>query len=189
MVDLLFIILMMVISQTKLMAIESKKTDIKNKAEFLITLTWEDNSADDVDIWLEDPLHNVLFFRNKEIPSAHLDRDDLGLVNDTIIMPNGEKVANYKNQEIVTIRNIIAGEWVVNIHMYRKNETDPTPVEVKIDKLNPGFETLVLKRYVMAKFWEEITVCRLTMSSQGDIVGMDDLYKKLIRSTSPGTIN
>ena len=32
-----------------------KKADIKTKAEFVITVTWSDNSHDDVDTWLQDP--------------------------------------------------------------------------------------------------------------------------------------
>ena len=91
-----------------MMNVEKQDANAKMKAEYLITITWQDKSADDVDVWLEDPLGNVLFFRNKEIPMAHLDRDDLGLVNDTIILPNGNKETYERNQEIITIRGFIA---------------------------------------------------------------------------------
>ena len=172
-----------------MMNVEKQDANAKMKAEYLISITWQDKSADDVDVWLEDPHGNVLFFRNKEIPMAHLDRDDLGLINDTIILPNGHREVLERNQEIVTIRGFIPGEWILNIHMYRKNDPGPSTVEVKVDKINPKFTTIFRKKYTMATYWEEITVGRFTMSEDGKIMSMDELPKKLIRSTAVGTIS
>ena len=43
--------------------VETKKVDAK--AEYLITLEWDDNSENDLDIWVRDPLNNIVSFRNK----------------------------------------------------------------------------------------------------------------------------
>ncbi len=158
----------------------AKKDGVQTKAEFLITVTWGDDSPDDVDTWLEDPAGNVLHFRQKDIGLAHLDRDDLGLINDRIVLADGSTVQYHHNQELTTIRGFISGEWVLNVHMYSKRAPEPTSVEVRIDKLNPSVRTLFYRRIVLTTTWEEVTVARFVMSSYGEIVHWDDLPKKLI---------
>ncbi len=157
-----------------LMAPVKNKADITTKAEYVITLTWNDGSSDDVDLWVQDPLGNIMYFSNKSEGFTHLDRDDLGYDNDTIIMPNGVEVSIDLNQEIATIRGFIPGEWVINIHMFRKWYEDDTNVVVKVEKLNPKVKTIIYKKYTMKTHWEEITVARLTMATNGDIIDMED---------------
>jgi hypothetical protein len=161
-----------------------KKADIKTKAEFVITVTWNDNSQDDVDTWLQDPAGNVLHFRQKDVGLAHLDRDDLGKINDIIILDDGRRVEYTHNQELATIRGFLTGEWVLNVHMYSKRDANPTLVEVRIDKLNPKVQTLFYKKIVMKSKWEEVTVTRFVMTNQGDIISWDDLPKTLLKLAS-----
>ena len=161
-----------------------KKADIKTKAEFVISVTWSDNSRDDVDTWLQDPAGNVIHFRQRDAGMAHLDRDDLGKANDTITLKDGRSIEYAHNQELTTIRGFITGEWVLNIHMYKKRDSDPTPVEVRIDKLNPKVQTLLYKKIVMNRTWEEVTVARFEMTGQGDIIAWDDLPKNLLKHAS-----
>ena len=166
-----------------------KKADIKTKAEFVITVTWDDNSIDDVDTWLQDPVGNVLHFNQKDVGLAHLDRDDLGTLNDTIILDDGRQIVYNHNQELTTIRGFLTGEWVLNVHMYNKRNSNPTLVEVRIDKLNPKVETIFYKKIVMKRKWEEITVTRFVMTNEGDIISWDDLPKKLLEvSSHPGAV-
>jgi hypothetical protein len=173
------------------------KKAIETKAEFVITVTWNNESADDVDVWLEDPAGNVLFFRQRDIGLMHLDRDDLGKMNDKVLLPNGESVEYEYNQEIVTIRGILSGEWVLNVHMYRKRDgfsdgaspeeeylstAKPTTVVVKMDKLNPELKTIVYKKIKLVANWQEETVARFTMAADGSIMDMNELPKSLIQS-------
>ena len=176
----LFIVAFMLINPT------INKAEIKTKAEFVITVTWDDKSKDDVDTWLQDPAGNVLHFRQKDVGLAHLDRDDLGEINDTIKLDDGRKVVYPHNQELTTIRGFLTGEWVLNIHMYNKRDPDPTLVEVRIDKLNPKVETLFYKEIMMHNRWEEITVTRFVMTHQGEIISWDDLPKKLLKVVAQG---
>ena len=161
-----------------------KKADIKTKAEFVITVTWSDYSQDDVDTWLQDPAGNVLHFRQRDVGLAHLDRDDLGKLNDTITLDDGRRVEYPHNQELTTIRGFLTGEWVLNVHMYNKRDANPTLVEVRLDKLNPKVETVFYKKIVMKSRWEEITVTRFVMTNQGDIINWDDLPKTLVKIAS-----
>ena len=162
----------------------NKDADIKTKAEFVITVTWNVNSKDDVDTWLQDPAGNVLHFRQRDIGLAHLDRDDLGLINDCITLKDGRVVEFPHNQELTTIRGFVSGEWVLNVHMYKKRDPNPTLVEVRMDKLNPRVQTVFYKKITMNQTWEEVTVTRFIMSEQGEIIGLDDLPKKLLKQAS-----
>jgi hypothetical protein len=165
----------------------NKDADIKTKAEFVITVTWNVNSKDDVDTWLQDPTGNVLHFKQKDIGLAHLDRDDLGIINDTITLKDGRIIKYPHNQELTTIRGFVSGEWVLNVHMYKKRDSNPTLVEIRMDKLNPRLETVFYKKIKMDQTWEEVTVTRFVMTEQGDIISWDDLPKKLIKQASlPG---
>ena len=173
---------------------QTKLADINTKAEYIITLTWDHDSDDDIDTWLEDPLGEKMFFRHKEIPMAHLDRDDRGRNTDTLTMGDGSTIEVKVNQEITTIRGFVPGEWTLNIHMFRREggegDTDPTNVQVKMEKLNPKVKTVMYKEFVMKNYWEEITVTRFTMTANGEILEWSDLYKKVIRDEgSVGTIS
>ena len=176
----LFIIAFMLINPS------IKKADIKTKAEFVITVTWDDKSRDDVDTWLQDPTGNVLHFRQKDVGLAHLDRDDLGKINDTLRLEDGREIVYPHNQELTTIRGFLTGEWVLNVHMYNKRDPNPTLVEVRIDKLNPRVETIFYKEIVMKSKWEEVTVTRFVMTNQGDVIDWDDLPKNLLKVAAQG---
>ena len=75
-VDFLFILLLAFISMfiLALLLINPipKKSDVVRKAEYIITLEWDDKSLDDVDIWVQDPVNNILSFRNKVAGLMHL---------------------------------------------------------------------------------------------------------------------
>jgi len=65
---------------------------------------------------VEDPRGNIVYFQNKEVGLMHLDRDDRGTIADRIII-DGKNIENPANQEIVTIRGYMAGEYVVNLYI------------------------------------------------------------------------
>ena len=157
-----------------------KKSDAKNNAAYAIVVTWPDGCLDDVDSWLEDPRGKLVWFRSKETEVAHLDRDDLGMANDILQLADGSVIRNERNQEIITIRGFIAGEWTLNIHMYKKRVQDPTPVTVTIDRINPSYKTLLMKKIILETAWQEETVSRFDMLPSGDILSWSDLPKKLV---------
>ena len=100
------------------------KSGIVNpKAEYIITIGWPDGSSEDIDVWVENPKGELVWFRNQESGLLHLDRDDRGALNDTITI-SGKQIINPLNQEIVTLRGVITGEYVVNIHYYATGVKD-----------------------------------------------------------------
>jgi len=108
----------------------TKTSEVERKAEFLIILDWDKNSSDDIDLWIEDPVGNVLSFKNKTSGLMHLDKDDLGKVNDIIYLPDGTSQIIELNREVATFRGWVKGEYAINVHMYSKRDVIPTNATV-----------------------------------------------------------
>ena len=157
----------------------AKKGLIDPKAEYIITVTWPDNNPDDIDTWVEDPSGQVVWFRNREAGLIHLDRDDRGLVNDKLII-NGQTIVNPLNQEVVTIRGVVTGEYVVNIHYYARETHQPIPVTVRLDKVNPALEVIYYATITLEKRGEEQTALRFNIGSDGRITHINTLPKSLV---------
>lgn len=159
-----------------------KEKKVEAKAEFLITITWPEKSANDIDTYVEDPLGNLVFFKSREKGLLHLDRDDLGTRNDTIILPDGTRYEVKENREIVTIRGIIPGEYTVNVHMYlRQDQTEETTVIIKLEKINPSIKLITIKEVILKQNGDEKTAFRFKLDKDGDVLSVNDLQKDLAR--------
>lgn len=157
----------------------AKKGIINPKAEYIITITWPDNSPDDVDTWVEDPNGNLIWFRNREAGLVHLDRDDRGQVNDTITI-NGEEIQNPLNQEVITIRGVVPGEYVVNVHYYATETQLPLPVTVKVSKVNPALEIVYYGDTLLEKKGDEKTAVRFVIDKSGTVSQINHISKSLV---------
>jgi uncharacterized protein YfaP (DUF2135 family) len=150
------------------------------KAEFLITLSWPDGRSEDVDLYVEDPAGNLVWFRTREAGLMHLDRDDLGRSND-VIQAAGREIVNPLNQEVVSIRGIQPGEYVVNLHLYRAApDAGPVPATIKVEKLNPKVEVVFYGEIVLGRPSEERTAARFSLRSDGRVVDVNQLPKPLV---------
>ena len=157
----------------------TEDAQIKAKAEFMVIMEWDDKSNYDIDLWMQDPLDTIVGFPNKESGWLHLDKDDLGASNDTMIMRDGTTKTIYLNREIMTVRGVASGEYIVNIHLYSTKglNTGPMPVHVEILKINPyseiysGVTTLQLNG-------QEETVLRFTVNQAGDVISQNKLQKR-----------
>jgi len=157
----------------------AKKGIINPKAEYIITITWPDNSPDDVDTWVEDPNGNLIWFRNREAGLVHLDRDDRGQVNDTITI-NGEEIQNPLNQEVITIRGVVPGEYVVNVHYYATETQLPLPVTVKVSKVNPALEIVYYGDTLLEQKGDEKTAVRFVIDKSGTVSQINHISKSLV---------
>ena len=192
-VDFLFILLLAFISMFILALIlinpVTKKSEVERKAEFLITLEWDKESRDDVDIWVEDPLGKVVSFRNKTIDVMHLDKDDLGQLNDTIRFPDGTTQVIHLNREVVTLRGWVAGEYTINAHMYNKRDRThpsnantyghPTNVKVEMLRINP-YKILFEEKFTLTHRGEEVTIRRVTLDKKGEIIATNKREKSFV---------
>lgn len=156
---------------------ETGKIDID--AQYVISVTWPDNSPDDIDTWVEDPKGNLTWFKNRSSGLVHLDRDDRGMLNDTIEV-QGKKISNPLNQEIAAIRGQMPGEFVVNLHYYDTETFESVPVSVKVAKVNPVYTVAYYGVTTLSTKNEEKTAVRFTLTSSGDVTNINQLPKKLV---------
>tara|TARA_B100001971_G_scaffold116145_1_gene106804 strand:- start:1135 stop:1737 length:603 start_codon:yes stop_codon:yes gene_type:complete len=157
----------------------AKEGIINLKAEYIVTVSWPDGNPDDIDVWIEGPRGNLVWFRNPEAGLLHLDRDDRGALNDTLEI-EGETVTNPLNQEIVTMRGIVAGEYVVNIHYYASETGQPVDVTVKVEKINPSLEVAYYKTLTLNHKGEEKTAVRFKLTASGEVWGTNSLPKQIV---------
>jgi hypothetical protein len=165
-----------------------KAGDIPAKAEYIITLSWPDNDPNDLDAWVQAPSGDVVWFRAREAGLMHLDRDDRGMANDTLVV-NGKRIVNPLNQEVVTIRGIAPGEYIVNAHYYETKDADTTdarsgqPVEasVSVMKVNPRAEVVFHTQKILAKRGDEATLVRFTVMPDGSVDKINTMSKALVK--------
>tara|TARA_R110000787_G_scaffold58117_12_gene132450 strand:- start:2317 stop:2916 length:600 start_codon:yes stop_codon:yes gene_type:complete len=157
----------------------AKLGDIPAKAEIIVTTTWADGNSDDVDTWVESPDGEVIWYRSPEAGLMHLDRDDRGSENDTMTV-NGQTIVNPLNQEVVTVRGLLPGDYVVNVHRYKAVEKAALPVDVSVVKVNPKLEVVYYGTVELPEAGDERTAVRFTVARNGDINGINTLQKKLV---------
>lgn len=164
-----------------MIAPEAKSGKVDSKAEFLITMTWPDNHPDDIDLFVQDPLGNVVFYRRREAGFMTLDRDDRGGANDFILVGD-TKVNSPIRQEIVSIRGIVAGEYTVNVYHFTAVTGKPVPVSVKVEKLNPTVQVVHYDTIELNGGGEEKTAVRFKMDASGKVTDVNRVEKSLLRT-------
>jgi len=97
---------------------EAKKEDFERKAEFVVVMEWDHDQPDDIDLYVEDPTNSTVHFRLPITNFMYLDKDDLGYANDIVKNVDGTITKVNINREVVTIRGIIPGEYIINAHYY-----------------------------------------------------------------------
>jgi len=167
------------------MLIQPVPTDgkIDPKAEYIISAQWPDNHPDDIDIIVEDPRGKMVWFDAREAGLMHLDRDDRGRLGDTMTI-NGKDVESPINQETVTLRGVMPGEYVVNVLHYKAQTSAPVPVSIKIEKLNPQLTVSYAGKVILNGAGDEQTAVRFTLSPAGDVLDVFTRQKLLIRAES-----
>jgi len=169
----------------------AKEKDVEEKSDFIIILTWDDDSGDDIDLWVRDPLGHILSFRNRETGFMNLDRDDLGLSNDKVMLPDGDYTYVYRNKEVASLRGTHEGEYLVNVHVYNKkpgkdSSMKPSNIRVELIKLNP-YKEVTQAEFIAIKRGQEFTAFHFTLDEDGEVIGIRDEREPLIGSSSVST--
>ena len=167
----------------------NKSGDIPAKAEYIITVSWPDNNPNDIDLWAQGPSGDIVWFRNREADLMYLDRDDRGSANNTIVV-NGKKVTNPIRQEVLTLRGILPGEYIVNAHYFDNKDIDssdpkagqPVEVTVSVLKVNPKAEVVYYGQVTLETRGKEATLARFNISPDGSVGNFNTLPKSLVNS-------
>jgi len=170
---------------------EAKKENFERKAEFVVVLEWDHDQPDDIDLYVQDPTGTKVHFRLPITNFMYLDKDDLGYANDIVKNIDGTITKVNINREVVTIRGIIPGEYIINAHYYSsrnwtgqdtfRNTADivsktgkPTEkqltVKIELHKVNPYKIWWIGEKTFTHKGQEE-TFVRFTIDQDGKQVG------------------
>lgn len=152
---------------------------IDSKAEFIITMDWPDNHPDDLDLFVQDPIGNIAWYRHREAGFLTLDRDDRGGANDFIII-NGRKLPSPIREEIVTVRGVVAGEYTVNISHFQATTGQPVAVTVKVQKLNPTAQVVFDDKVMVDHTGDEKTALRFKLDAEGKVIDVHRRPKSLL---------
>jgi len=174
---------------------EAKKKDFDRNAEFVIVMEWDKEAKGDIDLYVEDPLGAKCSFRQTVANFMHLDKDDLGSANDTVVNADGTVSTVKINREVITIRGIIAGEYIINAHYYsereyssmgnriemgtsaRKKKSKEVTVKVELHKVNPYTIMWVGEKKFHSKGQEE-TFVRFRLDKDGKVLSPFTFEKK-----------
>ena len=130
----------------------------------IIEARWPDDLDTDVDLWVEAPGDMPVGYSNKGGLIFNLLRDDLGKRADATGM----------NYEVSYSRGIPAGEYTVNVHLYR-NTSGVFPIPVTIvtsvkKSAKDSARQLLASKLELTREGEELTVYRFRLSKDGDLV-------------------
>ena len=149
----------------------TKFGNINMKAEYIITVDWEDSLPDDIDLWVKDPNGEVVSYLKKDAGWLHLDRDDQGIINDKVTI-DGKEVTYPINREVVTLRGIIPGTYTVNLYMYDNKSMEPVNAKITIEKVNPTLKLVFFDNVVMKSKDVELTILKFRLDSSGNFTSI-----------------
>ncbi len=159
------VLVLLIITIVLINTVTKKDDGITAKADIMIIMDWPDESVYDLDLHIRTPSNDNVFFRNKEVGYAVLDRDDLGQTNDIYQTPDGRYVTVLTNREVLTLRKPLEGEYTVSAHLYSTQNQDPpelTEVKIEIIELNP-FRVAYSKKMIFDKKNQEIHIANFTV--------------------------
>ena len=173
-----------------------KQEGIKPKAEYLITLTWDDNRDVDLDLWLQDPNGKIVFYGVREAVNISLDRDSRGFDTNRTRREDGSIVYS-ANREVIAIRAIIPGDYLVAVSYYdgkyvseenRNFHFQGSELEaaidalVQVDKVNPVVTQVVGERVLLTRIKEAKNVVAFHVDIDGSVTALPLPPENLIES-------
>jgi len=165
---------------------EAKKEDFERKAEFVVVMEWDHDQPDDIDLYVQDPTQSKVHFRLPITNFMYLDKDDLGYANDIVKNVDGTITKVNINREVVTIRGIIPGEYIINAHYYSAREwtgqtliSNPAAgpkrpkqltVKIELHRVNP-YKIWWMGEKTFTHRGQEETFVRFTIGPDGNQIG------------------
>lgn len=165
---------------------KEKKEEAKTEANVMaieryrVTSRWGDDLPDDVDLYVADPVGHLVFFKRREDGLMNLDRDDLGRKSDEVRYGT-DSIAFLRNEENVSIRGGIPGEYTINVHLYSKRSSSDIAVKVSLYDLQ-GSDVQVRHRVVtLTEQGQEITAFRFVLAQDGSLRDVNTLPRSLLK--------
>ncbi|MDB5539215.1 MAG: hypothetical protein JWQ89_942 [Devosia sp.] len=162
---------------------DAKSGTIDTNAELIITTTWPDDIDDDIDTYVQDPTGNVVWYHSMQKGFVTLERDDRGNYLDEVTV-NGVTHHIALNQETVTVRGQLPGNYAVNVYKFTSPGAAPVPVTVKVEKINPRLRVVYYDTVILEHKGDEKTVVRFTLDENGNVGGINTVPVSLIQAVS-----
>lgn len=141
-----------------------KRAELDTQGNMTMEIFWDSKIDADVDLWVQGPGDVPVGYSNKQGVLFTLLRDDLGYQADISGL----------NSEISVSRDLRAGEYVMNIHLYR-NRDSRLPLEVKskirMVTANGLVKEIASRTDKFMRQGEEITVIRFRIGADGRLEG------------------
>jgi len=183
-IDVLFCCLLMLVAILFLLKTEEEKTKSRPpNVLYEVILTWDVNSADDLDLYVQSAAGHVVSFNRREGGEGSLislDHDALGRRNNQL--PEGVEGEMVRfHEEIVSFRGVTKGENIVTIHVYSKVDEEPVSATIKLVKVKP-FREIVSKQKVFQSTGQEKTAFRFKTDETGKVTEVNELPANLANS-------
>jgi hypothetical protein len=147
----------------------------RSPGNVIVEIRWPDEIDADIDLWVEAPGDTPVGYSNKGGTIFNLLRDDLGQRGDTTEL----------NYEISYSRGVPAGEYTVNVHLYRNSGgyvSIPVTISVSVKaNTNESARRLLATELLLENEGEERTAFRFSLDDEGRLIreSVHDLPKPL----------
>ena len=186
-IDVLFCCLLMLVAILFLLKTEEQRTKTRPpNVLYEVVLTWDGNSEDDLDLYVQAASGHVVSFNNREGGQGSLislDHDALGKRTNNSLAEGQEGTVVAFNEEIVSFRGVVAGENIATVHVYSKKDEGPTKATIKLIKIKP-FKEVVVKERIFSTTGEQKTAFRFTTDKDGNIIDINELPANLVNPLS-----
>ncbi len=143
----------------------------------VVEIRWPDDIDVDVDLWVEAPGDKPVGYSNKGGRTFNLLRDDLGVTSDITGL----------NYEVAFSRGTPAGEYTINLHLYRNAQKIPSIPVMVAASLKPDANAQMVpianKKVEMSREGEERTIIRFSIDGGGNFIpGSINTLQRMLRS-------
>lgn len=145
----------------------------------VVEMHWPDELPVDVDLWVQAPNDVPVGFWNQGSQFFNLLRDDLGMEGD----------ASARNYEVSYSRGILAGDYIVNVHMYGKVPAGvvvPVRVVVSVKAKFDSLRQILQTSVELQRRNQEETAFRFRLTGDGELVpgSVTTLRRRLVTAPS-----
>lgn len=162
--------------------ITQKNEGIKKNADYILSMEWPENIDCDIDMWVRDPLNNIVSYKITESGLMYYERDDMGQRRSIFDVSGRQTVIDPDNKEYVTLRGTFPGEYIVNAHVYSCKALGDDkggmplgapvniPVTVELTKINPDLVSVKKVLVTLSEVWQEQTAFRFVLNENKNVV-------------------
>jgi hypothetical protein len=177
---------------------------VMRKADYIVTITWDDSVDCDVDLWIRDPNGAIVSFKNKSAGLMALERDDLGFAGDTeqtlrnmldqitsgVTKP---REPDQYNEETIVLRGTVPGTYTMSVFLYscrviengqavkvKRNAPFALDVEMKLMRINP-YKIMKTKVVSFNKMTEELPIIEFDIDEKKQASRFADSSVRIIR--------